>query len=250
MITNLEVWAELARKYRIEVEGNWRKSVTMRPGRRIEAQVFSSSSLEHVHAIGAFSIIRNGASIGAARIGRFSAIGAQLVCAPPEHPIDGVGMSSVFLKSYGWTEGGPGFYAVPPSGRRLMSKMVTIGSDVWIGRDVYIRGGVTIGHGAVVAARSVVTRDVAPYEVVGGTPARKIRDRFPAQIVADLLATRWWDLDPAWMQQVNQNNIEECAEFLTSERHRLAPLTPRAVVFTKDGYREVDGLPAPKAALP
>lgn len=242
MITNLETWAELARKYRIEVDGQWRKSVTMRPGRRIEAQIFSSSSLEHVHSIGAFSIIRHGASIGAVTIGRFSAIGAQFVCAPPEHPIDGVGMSSVFLKDYSWAEGGPGFYSVPQSGKTLTTSMVNIGSDVWIGRDVYVRGGVTIGHGAVVAARSVVTRDVAPYEVVGGSPARKIRDRFPAHIAADLLAARWWDLDPAWMKNVDQTNIEECAEFLRGERHRLSPLTPMGVVFTKDGYREIDGL--------
>lgn len=243
MKTNLETWAALAKDYRIETDGQWRKSVVMRPGNRFEAQIFSSSSLEHVQSMGAFSIIRHGAAISAARIGRFSAIGAQLVCAPPEHPIDGIGMSSAFLQSYDWAEGGPGFYAVPLSGRHLTSEVVTIGSDVWIGRDVYLRGGITIGHGAVIAARSVVTRDVAPYEIVAGTPARRIRDRFPPRIVADLLATRWWDLDPQWMTEVDQNNIEACAEFLTSERQRLSPLWPRAVVFTEEGYREEGGPP-------
>ncbi|MFN4129373.1 MAG: CatB-related O-acetyltransferase [Paracoccaceae bacterium] len=238
MRTNLGTWAELADKYRIQVEGPWCKNALMRPGRRLEAQVFSSSSLEHVHALGAFSIIRTGGMIGSVRIGRFTAIGANLVCAPPEHPVDTMGMSSVFLKSYDWAQGGPGFFSVPPSGRNLTSKMINIGSDVWIGRDVYIRGGVTIGHGALVAARSVVTRDVLPYEVVGGSPAKKIRNRFPENLSADLFAARWWDLDPAWMKEIDQNNIEECAEFLRSERHRLPPLKPKAVVFTKEGYRE------------
>ena len=70
---------------------------------------------------------------------------------------------------------------------------ITVGSDVWIGREVLVVSGVTIGHGAVVASRAVVTKDVAPYEIVGGLPARHLRWRFSADIRAGLLATAWWD---------------------------------------------------------
>lgn len=74
---------------------------------------------------------------------------------------------------------------------------VTIGHDVWLGSGCMILSGVSVGHGAVVAARAVVTRDVPPYAVVAGNPARVVRTRFPPETVAALLAAAWWDLPHA-----------------------------------------------------
>ncbi|MGV6872446.1 CatB-related O-acetyltransferase [Pseudochelatococcus sp. B33] len=74
---------------------------------------------------------------------------------------------------------------------------VVIGSDVWIGSGAMILPGVTIGHGAVIAARAVVTRDVAPYTLMAGVPARAVRTRFPDDLVADLLEAAWWELPDA-----------------------------------------------------
>lgn len=68
-----------------------------------------------------------------------------------------------------------------------------IGSDVWIGSEAMFMPGVTVGHGAVIGSRALVTRDVEPYAVVGGTPARSIRRRFPDEQVAMLLEMAWWD---------------------------------------------------------
>ena len=70
---------------------------------------------------------------------------------------------------------------------------IVIGNDVWIGYEAVILSGVTIGDGAIVAARSVVTRDVPPYTIVGGVPARTIRRRFDRETVDALLELRWWD---------------------------------------------------------
>ena len=68
-----------------------------------------------------------------------------------------------------------------------------IAHDVWIGSEAMIMAGVTIGSGAVVAARAVVTKDVAPYTVVGGNPAQVIKKRFDDTTIAKLLALKWWD---------------------------------------------------------
>jgi acetyltransferase-like isoleucine patch superfamily enzyme len=68
-----------------------------------------------------------------------------------------------------------------------------IGNDVWIGQDVLILSGVTIGDGAVIAARSVVTKNVGPYELWAGNPARCKRQRFPQSVIDELLDLKWWD---------------------------------------------------------
>lgn len=70
---------------------------------------------------------------------------------------------------------------------------IVIGNDVWIGYEAVVLAGVTIGDGAVIGARAVVTKDVPPYAVVGGVPARLIRRRFPDDTISALLALRWWD---------------------------------------------------------
>ncbi|WP_300164111.1 CatB-related O-acetyltransferase [Solidesulfovibrio sp.] len=71
-----------------------------------------------------------------------------------------------------------------------------VGNDVWIGYDVTIMPGRAIGHGAVVGSGSLVAKDVPPYAIVGGNPARVIRQRFPDDVVARLLAVAWWDWPP------------------------------------------------------
>ena len=72
---------------------------------------------------------------------------------------------------------------------------IVVGSDVWIGTDALILSGVNIGHGAVVAARSVITKDVPPYSIVGGIPAKVIKFRFNQDQIEALLKIKWWEWD-------------------------------------------------------
>lgn len=72
---------------------------------------------------------------------------------------------------------------------------IVVGNDVWIGYEAVILAGVTIGDGAIIGTRAVVTKDVPPYTVVGGVPAKQIKKRFPEQTVAALLQLKWWDWD-------------------------------------------------------
>lgn len=78
---------------------------------------------------------------------------------------------------------------------------VVVGNDVWIGTDAILMAGVTIGDGAVIAAGAVVTKDVAPYSIVGGVPAKEIKKRFDEEKIEDLLKLQWWNKDEKWMQQ-------------------------------------------------
>ncbi len=80
---------------------------------------------------------------------------------------------------------------------------VKVGNDVWIGTGVTILSGVKIGHGAVLAACSVITKDVAPYAIVGGNPARLIRYRFGKERINELLEMAWWD----WTEQRVKKSI-------------------------------------------
>ena len=72
---------------------------------------------------------------------------------------------------------------------------IVIGNDVWIGYEAVILAGVTIGEGAIIGARAVVTKDVPPYTVVGGVPAKQIKKRFSEQTINELLKLKWWDWD-------------------------------------------------------
>jgi len=77
----------------------------------------------------------------------------------------------------------------------------SIGHDVWIGQNAMIMGGVTIGTGSIVGAGSVVTRDIEPYAIVTGTPAKIVRYRFDEEIRTKLLNSKWWDMPEQWLQQ-------------------------------------------------
>lgn len=80
---------------------------------------------------------------------------------------------------------------------------IVIGNDVWIGYEAVIMQGVTIGDGATIGTRAVVTKDVPPYSIVGGVPARPIRKRFSDEVIAQLLEIKWWD----WPDEKIKENI-------------------------------------------
>lgn len=80
---------------------------------------------------------------------------------------------------------------------------IVIGNDVWIGYEAVIMPGVTIGDGAIVGTRAVVTKDVPPYTIVGGVPAKPIRKRFSDEVISQLLEIKWWD----WSDDKVKENI-------------------------------------------
>ena len=98
---------------------------------------------------------------------------------------------------------------------------IVIGNDVWIGYEAVILAGVTIGDGAVIGTRAVVTKDVPPYTIVGGVPAKPIRKRFSDEVIAQLLEIKWWDWPEERIRQhlseIQSGNVEHFhQDFLTS----------------------------------
>lgn len=89
-----------------------------------------------------------------------------------------------------------------------------IGNDVWIGNSVTLYSGVTIGDGAVVAGNSVVTKDVPPYAIVGGNPAKVIKYRFPPDITSQLLELKWWDFPIEVIREKLIPHIDDIPNFL------------------------------------
>jgi len=104
-------------------------------------------------------------------------------------------------------------------------KPIKIGNDVWIGYRAIIMDGVTIGDGAVVAAGAVVTKDVEPYTIVGGVPAKPIKKRFSNYlekgdyIRAKLLELKWWDYPADFVQKLPFADLEKCIEILEENKH-------------------------------
>ena len=134
-------------------------------------------------------------------IGRYCAIAPRLTIMGSQHPTHWAAMSPFTYLSRG-QDGFDQYFADKGLSRPDLLPFdpgldgVTIRNDVWIGSEVMIKPGVTIGDGAVVAARAVVTRDVPPYAIVAGVPARIIRYRFPETLIDSLLKCRWWDYGP------------------------------------------------------
>ena len=146
-------------------------------------------------------------------IGKFCSIAAET-----RFIMNGGNHATDWLTTYPFPAFGQGWErAMPAAGPNRGDTVV--GNDVWIGYGATIMPGVRIGDGAIVATRAVVTRDVEPYAIVGGNPAQPIRHRFPPDVVARLLALRWWD----WDDEAIMRAVREICAGDVSALERLAP---------------------------
>lgn len=170
--------------------------------------ILSGASLGNVN-IADFSYVSNGSVINNVDVGKFCSIGPRVQIGLGPHP------SRVFVSTY------PAFYSANNTGCPLKFRenkifddsvpKTVLANDIWIGANVIIPGGIQIGTGAIVAAGSVVVKDVPPYAIVGGNPAKIIRYRFSEVQIKTLLESEWWNwpVDKIRQQLENLADIEK-----------------------------------------
>lgn len=144
--------------------------------------------------LGAYTYLGEGCLFGAARLGRYCSVGPNVTIGLGVHEVGFVSTHPFFFGSKNGFDIPDGI-GIPRDFSQQKYRASVIGNDVWIGANAIIMRGVTIGDGAVIAAGAIVTKDVKPYEIVGGSPARKIRDRFSPDIVQKMLEINWWQFD-------------------------------------------------------
>lgn len=170
----------------------WSKFFKILRGTSIRTSCIHPTSRVHAgttvvgSAIGRHSFSGYDCSILHADIGPFCSLASNISIGGVAHPAHFVSTSPVFLSHKDSVKAKFSKHDYLPSVR------TRIGADVWIGEGAFIKAGVNIGVGAIIGMGAVVTRDVPPYTIVGGNPARIIRSRFDESIVKGLLASKWW----------------------------------------------------------
>jgi acetyltransferase-like isoleucine patch superfamily enzyme len=222
------------------------------PATFVEAPFQDKGAVYDVGSIGGFSYIGGGTATvikRTSRIGRFCAIAGNVNIGPVEHPPH-------FLSTHMLFEGGMASHWPVVSGyyerneahvrnaaltlRRQQEQhlgLCEIGNDVWIGEGAFLRRGVKVGDGAIIGARSVVTRDVPPYAVVAGSPAKVLRLRFDPAIVAELLSLKWWDYGLSALEGVDVTDIDQAVATLRENiaSGRAEPYRPAIYRIEKNG---------------
>lgn len=147
-------------------------------------------------SIGNYSYIQTNGRIFNCTIGKFCSIGSGVTIAPGMHDLKHVTTSTALTQK---STPLPKVFAKQDNVEE--ARRVYIGHDVWIGERVVILDGVTVGNGAVIAAGAVVVKDVKPYEVVGGVPAKHIKYRFDQPTIEAIENSKWWDFPDEWFEE-------------------------------------------------
>ena len=158
-------------------------------------------------AIGNYTYVNKNSLVASGIIGKYCSIGYNCQIGVFEHPSNYLSTSPHIYRHKSLQ-----IENKPDWNENDINNPPIIGNDVWIGSNVIIMQGVKIGDGAIIAAGAIVTKDVLPYQIVGGVPAKLIRKRFSDEIIEVLQACKWWEKSEEWIS----NNINEIIDIENS----------------------------------
>ena len=179
-----------------------------------------NASIGHRSTLGKYAFINADSIIYAnVKMGRYCALGRFVEIGLAKHPINFLTTHHLAISASPFLRD-PDFSSATKIPWQVHPETV-VGNDVWIGAKACIASGLTIGDGAIVAAGAVVTKDVAPYTIVGGNPAKVIKTRFDADIIEELLLLKWWELPLDQTKNLPFDDIHECIKILKEIRHAV-----------------------------
>ena len=174
-----------------------------------------------IFSMGAYSYSRSALPINTV-VGRYCSIGSNVTALRVDHPLDRLTTSTVTYCKKSHRHDGFDIVQYKPEGNPIV-----ISDDVWIGEGVKIKMGISIGTGAVVGANAIVTKDVSPYAIVAGCPAKLIKYRFEKSVINQLIKSEWWEYDLRKISvPLNENPINIITEI---KRANIPKVTYEAV---------------------
>ncbi len=200
-------------------------------------------TFRHPAIIGAFTYFGAGGVFQSAAIGRYCSVSDNVQVGMKQHPTDTLTTSLLawrsgedalnFEEHFERTQ--PGWQRKLPTIPYFAAPFTAIGNDVWIGCNVYLKDGITVGDGAVIGAHAVVTKDVPPYAIVAGSPARIIRYRFDEKRIERLLALQWWNYNILDMEDVDLADIDRAMGTIEDKvAAGLQPYAPPAINLVEE----------------
>lgn len=170
------------------------------------SKVYSGSQIVN-SSMNKYSYVANFCCIIHTQIGSFCSVADNCIIGGSSHPIDWVSTSPVFYNGKNPLKKNFVKHQYIPTIKTI------IGNDVWIGSNCLIKAGITIGDGAIVGMGSVVTKNIKPYTVVCGNPAKQIRKRFDDQVISKLLSIKWWEFNDEMLYK-NAKYFDSVPKFL------------------------------------
>ena len=183
----------------------------MNKGSRLSGRNFLGRDVYLTHTqLGFGSYVAEGGRLIDTRVGKYCSIGPEISCAFGKHP------SNTFISTHpafysasaaeGFTYRDKTVFAEEEYADKENGFRVIVGNDVWIGARVTLLEGITIGDGAIIAAGAVVTKDIEPYAIYGGVPAKKIGTRFLDETdIEQIKSSHWWDMDESKLKELAQD---------------------------------------------
>lgn len=239
LLTWQEGMEEFFEEQKIYLQYPWKIQGAYKPGQQIrihnDARVepYTSHPLNRILSMGAFSYCRTPQLVHDFRLGRYCSVATGVSLSDFEHPMDRISthpftthqhMADLAKREFGKD--------VLTSAHTFKGPAPIIGNDVWIGQGAMLKRGIQVGDGAVIGARALVTKDVPPFAVVGGMPAKVLKYRVEDESLRErLLAVRWWDYNYADFPAHDPRDLPGFLDMIEAEAQsgRLRRFSPGAV---------------------